>query len=197
MARSMETPEASDMAGGGRLDVPGKYHLLVEDIVDGIETKNDVLPGLSVRMKVLEGDQKDMIVSLSLLDGNLSHSDGGLFCRKKQSAFLVAANVLTPAQLNGANVDYDEEIARTQQIVAEFEFGKKDGEVTEYLDWKYCNIYHVDDPRAAKVPKSKEDLEMIPTEFRHDAKYFESLTGRSSKASSGSKKLKDSDFSDL
>lgn len=203
MARTAITTTPEQMSGTAYLEKAGTYHLFVSDIqADETFKKRDkkIIQGLSVRMKVLHGPESGKETTQDILDGTDSHKDGGEFCNARQNAFLLAVNCLVPSQLTGQAVSYDEQFARNMQLIATFENSKdKDGNKTEYLDFKRFEIYHVDDPRVADVPKCKESLGVIPKEYRHDAAFFAPLT----KAGSGSSNVKsapkdsDLDFSDI
>jgi hypothetical protein len=199
VARQLETPEASELSGSGsRLDTPGTYHFIVEDIQDGKQAGDSFLNGLFAKLKVLHGEQKDQVFNLDLLDPTMNSKDGGAFARKKQAAFLIATNVLTPEQANGQTVSYEEQDARGAQCIAEVRFGKdRDGNISKYLDLHFSNIYHIDDPRVAKVEKDEASLTVIDPKHRHDAAYFESMMGQRKQGSSPAPKTAEPDFGGL
>ncbi|MFG0260994.1 MAG: hypothetical protein ACF788_01190 [Novipirellula sp. JB048] len=180
MARTLEDVNAADLAGGGGLQAEGKFHFIVEDITDGKETKSgSMLNGLFAKCKVLHGEHEGSTFTIEMLDPTMNSSDGGAFARKKQAAFLIAANVLTPAQVNGGVVSYDEQLARGSQIIAEIRLGRENDNGKRYLELHYSNVYHVDDPRVADVPKSEEILSVIPANHRHkgDNDFFGPMIG--------------------
>ena len=184
MVRTMQTVEAEELAGGEstRLEAEGYFHFEVKDIFDGMmpDGKTAIKKGgLGVKLEVLHGEHKGKQVGITLQDPSPSDKDEGKFARVKQSAFLVAANVLTVEQCNGGDVAYDEQAARGHQVVAEVRFGKPDANNKKYLDLAYANIHHVDDPRVAKVEKDQSMVALIPSALRRSEEYFAPLIKKS------------------
>lgn len=178
MARTITPVTADDLGSSGSLlQEPGFYHLLIEDIRDGKicgdQEKLIEGGGLGVRFKAIHGPHADHHLNCIFYDPQSSHKDGGKFARKKQTALLVAANVLPIESLTSeAPVSYDENLARSQQVIAEFELGKPNDQGKRYLDISFANIYHVDDPRVKAIEKSEAHLELIPKQFRRPEEYF-------------------------
>lgn len=192
MVRQLVAPQAEDMQGGQNyLQVEGQYFFCVEAIHDGTladgktQIKNG---GLGIKLEVAQGPHKGEIVTVSLNDPNGTHKDGGKAAAAKQMAFLIACNVLTPAQANGETVSYDEQDARGQYLIAEVRFGDKknpeDPNEKQYLQFHYSNIYHIDDPRVAKFEKDATILQFISATNRHPAEWFAPLIGKSKKTES-------------
>ena len=182
MARTIETTTTEEMQDtGGFLDVPGKYHFLVKVIKDGVMPNSDDLmnhPGLGLVLEVLHGPETGKTCGLMLGDPDLSHKDRGAFAKKKQQAFLIAANVIAIKHLNGSEISYDEQAAKGAQIIAEVEQQKdQNGDLKKFLDWRYANIWHVDDPRAASVEKDHEALKSIDPKLRRKPEYFTPVLG--------------------
>jgi len=175
----MKTPQAADLDNNGdRLDVEGYFHVYVKDVRDGMpHNKDDAIEGFSVNMQVIDGEQDGKQQGTTLRDGQETHKDGGEFCRKFQAAFCVATNLLTPAQLNGGDVSYDEQAATNHQLIIKTKLGKPDANNKRWLDIDGVGFYHVDDPRVADVPKSQAALAQIDPAFRRPAEYFAPLLG--------------------
>ncbi len=189
MARTMVTPQAEDVAGENtRLEAEGYFHCFIKDVKDGqVHYGDEAVEGFSAFFQVVEGEHKDKTLGTTLRDGLASHSDGGDFCRRIQAAFCIAANLLTPSQLNGGQASFDEQNARNQQVIIKVKLGKeKNGK--RYHDLDGTHIYHVDDPRVKDVPKNAEALALLPPALRHDEAYFEPLLpkGRKPAASAAS-----------
>lgn len=194
--RSVNAPTASDMTEGGRIDKEGVFHLLVKSVADMEKVTGDAGEGFTIELQALTGDQEGKTLKTFLPDGSPVHKDGGAFALKKQCAFLVAANAIAPAQLNGGSLEFDPADAAGHQVIAKLKFGKPNAQGNQYLDVSGLDIYHVDDPRAPKCDRSDEALSAIAADFRKPAEYFAPLTSRHSAAAAPASKL-DFDDSDL
>lgn len=173
MAWDMEMPE--EMGGESNfLREPGTYHCAVTQVLEGTGPKGGIIDGFTVGLDVLAGTtagQEHKVMNLTLFNARLDQSDGAKkWARLKQAAFVIAANVVTPAQL-GQRVQVDLQKAVGQQLVIKLvqEEGK------EYLDLSYADIWHVDDPRCEKCPKNPAAIAMIPQQLRHPKEWFDSL----------------------
>jgi hypothetical protein len=189
MAYEVQTVDAAEIGGGdeSRLEAEGVFHFYVEDIKVGeMMYKDTAIEGFSVKLKVLEGEHKDKELGLTFYN-DASTEKGTEMARKKINAFFVAANVLSLDKCKpGESVTIDEQSARSQQLIAEVRLGEeKNGK--RYLGLHFANIYHVDDPRVAKVPKNVEALKVLDTVpgLRKPAAYFEPLLAKSRKPSGG------------
>jgi len=178
--RTISTPTASDMTEGGRIDKEGVFHLLVKSVVDGERIDGKAGEGFTIELQALAGDQADKSLKTFMGDGSPTHKDGGAFALKKQCAFLVAANAIAPAQLNGGELEFDPEDAAGHQVIAKLAFGKASAEGKRYLDLAGLDIYHVDDPRAPACERSAEALTIIAPANRKTAEYFAPLTAKHS-----------------
>lgn len=168
-----DAPE--DFGGDGDfLTEPGTYHLLIQDVKVNETQGGKPHPGcvvfeLAVLAGTVEG-QEDKTLKLAFFPPKLDSKDQGAFARRKQGAMFVAAGLMRPDQ-KGQRVAFDPRSAIDRQIVATFEKGQDE----KYLDLRYSDVWHVDDPRAAKYPKSAEAIRLIPTEQRHGESYFAPL----------------------
>lgn len=189
-----EAPEQEEMQqdGGNFLSQPGIYHAIITAVYEELAPpKRDgtqkPIEGFSAAFDILAGTvagQEGKTINLTFFNGKLNSKDQGKFARKKQAAFLIASNVITPADL-GQKIKIDLAKANGQQVVMKLE--KDDENSTSdktYLQLSYADIWHVDDPRCAAHPKKQEALTLIPPEHRRDAKYFESLVRTSNGSSS-------------
>jgi hypothetical protein len=186
------------------LKTPGKYHLFVSDVFEGsLPTKQDGTPGktiagFSVVLSVLHGPEKDKICNLAFRNGDYSHKDQGASARRKQAAFLFACDLIQPASL-GKQVEVDLHAATGSQVVAELdveEYTDDQGRAQQSIQLSWANIYHVDDPRCAKVEKDQKSIDSIPKENRHDAKHFEAIVSKGKKAVA-KPRITNSDLEDL
>ena len=179
---------------------PGFYHFLVTNIIYGKKFNDERYDGLSVELEARAGTDPTQVgkkVSLTLLDPSDDHKDKGHMARCKQFAFLVATNLALPGQM-GQTFDIDEQQAMGAQLCAELDVTTgKDGK--QYMDVKFSNFYHVDDPRAADIPKATEELTVIPQQFRHagDTAFFEPLQSRKQQSTGPAPRVNENDFSSV
>lgn len=182
--RQMEAVD--DIGGSGKfLDVPGTYLFHVVDVKDGKGPKDDkVVNGFTAMLQAVCGEHAGKEVAIIFFDGKMTDKDQGAVARKKQFAFCCATDLVTPADL-GKPTSYDPEEARDRFVVATLE--KRDAE-SKYLELAWCNVYHVDDPRAPKHERTDAVLSLIPKQLRHDAAYFEPLKkGKSTNGTAATK----------
>lgn len=179
MTRTFQSSD--DVGGGGNaIEKPGTYHCSIRDAADGTSTKGNPITGVSAILTVLDGtnaDQKDREFHLHLFDPDMSKSqEAQEWAKKKQTAYAIAINQLDPSKL-GQQVEIDfAGGAEGQQIVIALESNEYQGKTR--LDLAYANIYHVDDPRAARFPKNKDALALIDKSNRRDADWFKPLSNR-------------------
>jgi hypothetical protein len=198
--RSITTPTADDLADSGRLDVPGVYHVLVKSVKDMEMSNGDAGEGFTVEFQILAGPQQDRTTKQYLADGQPSHKDGGEFARKRQTVFLIAANVLTPVQLNGEAVEFDPEEAAGSQLVVKFrqgEYTNKKNEKAHSIELSSLDMYHVDDPRKPACDINAGALNLIDKKLRRDATFFAPLASSSSRSSKPAPPAQTFDSSDL
>jgi hypothetical protein len=87
-------------------------------------------------------------------------TEKGLKWKKaKQAAFLVAAGLAKKEDL-GKNVEFDWQNAVQNQIVIEVQKQQD----SEFVDVTFANIFAVDDPKVAAIPKDKALLKLIGKE---------------------------------
>lgn len=197
MGFELETPEQEAMAqsGGNFLSTPGIYHANVTQTYEGLAPpKNDgkqkPIEGFSVALDILDGTvpgQKGKTINLTFFNGKRDSKDGGAFSRKKQAAFAIATNLITPEQL-GKKVNIDLKNAVSQQVVLKLEKDEQNSEGDKtYLQLSYADIWHVDDPRCESIPKLKAAIDLIPKEARRDKAFFAPLlAGNEKKSTNGS-----------
>lgn len=195
---SFDAPE--EISGGGNfLTEPGSYHLLIKDIRAGQNGSDDMVDGIWTELEVLAGEHAGKKITMTLYNGNISHKDSGEFARKKQAAFLIAANILTPAQL-GQKVSIDVSQGNGHQVCCVLELGQPSAKTGKrYLEIHYTDVFHVDDPRAEKIAKDADGLALIDAQFRRAADFFAPLVAKKTPANGSAKSTsaKQDDFSDL
>jgi hypothetical protein len=196
----------------GFLDQPGTYHLLVENLKVGLNSKDEPFNGTTVEVQCLGGSvagQEQKKVSLTLWDIDASKpEDEQKQTVKRLWAFYIATNVLQPADMQSGDVDFDEKLAIDNQLVVKLQHKQKkfvengkavwrDDPSSRFLEIAYADIFHVDDPDVASVPKNADAIAIIPKKHRHEQAWFEykikATGGTSAKADTSVKK---SDYSD-
>lgn len=183
MVREVETSSQEEMTdvSGDRLEVAGTFHCIVDLMKDGeMPYSDDDFDGFSARLRVVEGDHAGKTLGVLLRDPNDSHSDKGAFCRRRQTAFFIATELMAVGDIN-KSVSIDEGEAADAQVICKFKFGKANDDGVKYLDLDGEKVYHVDDPRVADVPKCKDELSDIDKDFRRDAAYFAPILPKESK----------------
>jgi len=179
--------------GGDFLNTPGTYHFSVNDIMTE-DKEGNLINGFKVNLEVLHGTvqdkqgnctEKNKQTSITFFNPKLSGRDGGRFARQKQAAFFVAAGVIGPAELDAIRSkslkSVDLEKARGAQIVMTVELD----DTGKYLNPSYCNIWHVDDPKAANFPKNKDAIALLPKDRRLTAEKLQEIKDAFSGKSSG------------
>lgn len=194
MSFVLETTE--DIGGSASdqyLSEPGTYHCVITSVAENEGPKGNPIDGFTVGLAVLDGTvggQKDKSTNLCLFSPDESKSDKlQEWAKKKQTAFAIAAGLLDLSKKLGGKVAIDLSEAVGRQIVLTFENNEYEGKTR--LQLSYANIYHVDDPRAAKFPKDKEALSLIDKSLRKPAEYFAPLMKKSDKKPAESRLSKD------
>lgn len=160
---------------GGFLRDKGWYHVIVENVAEGVGPKGNAFEGITLACSVMEGEQKKKSFNHIVGFPKETDKDGGAFRRSIVSRLLLVTNVVNPAA-RGQKVSIDFQNMMGQQFIVEMveEKDQHDRPVLRVGNGGTA-IFHVDDPRVSKVPKNAEALSMIPAQFRHDAKWFEAL----------------------
>ena len=194
MPRTFNAPKAEDLnSESDRLEADGFFHVYVKDVRDGEpHYDNTAIEGFSCHYQVMGGEHDGKQLGTTLRDGQQTHQDEGEFCRKYQTSFCVATNLLTPAQLNGGEVSFDEQAARNHQLIIKVKGKKKkddnSADPKKFYDIDGLGFFHVDDPRVADVPKLPDALAMIDPAFRRPAEFFAPLVSDKKTSAAQTKK---------
>ena len=182
------------------LNQPGTYHCVVTRAMDGEGPKGGQIDGFTAVLSVLAGTvegQEDKETSLVLFSPDPNGTEKSQkWARAKQTAFAVATDLID-LKNKAANADIDLDEAVGRQLIVTLELNDYNGKSN--LQVAYANIYHVDDPRAKKFPKSDEALSLIPEALRHGADYFEEnkAPAPGSQPAKRAPKLSNSELADL
>lgn len=180
MALDFDTQEDMSGGGGNYLDTEGTFHFLLTNVVEGKSSNDKSISGFYFDAEVragtakgCEGQVSSQTIFLPDLSGDAKQIE---IARKLNAAFLLATNLIEPQQLGQrVRVEVAESVGR--QIVVRLERAKKRDETGELVDTKflrirYDNVYHVDDPRVASVPKDADSLSIIEPKFRRPKEWF-------------------------
>lgn len=179
--KTLSTPKQVQGSGAAWLDVPGIYHVSVLDVDEQPKKKSgELIDGTKYVLGVLEGPQKEKQFDLMLFNPNPVSDGESEWSQRKISAVLIATGLMNERELGG-DVSYDPQDAKGQQFVIELAKDEKRSTPDKtFLQMFYANCYHVDDPRAANVPKNASALKLIAAGQRREPKSFdlEKLTGK-------------------
>jgi hypothetical protein len=166
-----------DVASGSTfLEQPGDYHMLITKVDypalkhDG-SMNNEAL--FDVHCSVLAGstpNQENKTIKLTFYPPNLQSKDNGKFARKKVDRFLIAVGLMEPSDV-GKELDINIEEADMRQFCVRLEKQSREvedrktkkKEMKEFVTIRFADIFHVDDPDAAVIPKDNAALNVIPS----------------------------------
>lgn len=159
--------------GGNWLTEPGLYHMVVTETTE-TPTKRDGSPiseaicrvSLSVLAGTVDG-QKDKGFDLTFWHGKPGDEKSQSFATKKLDRFFLSTGLMTRAEIE-QKVSKDIELshANGRQLVVELEERESAATGKKFLDLKFAEIYHVDDPAVAAVPKDAQALALISPSLR-------------------------------
>jgi len=175
-----DAPSELPSGGGNWIDKPGTYHLIITGTdEEPVSRDKQLLDGFRIDFQALDGTVRDAdgnfteaekTIDIIFWHPKLTQKNEGLFNKQKQAAFLVAAGLMTEEQL-GKSLDIDLSKAKGRHVIATFEEEVQDNG-KKRIQLSYADIWHIDDPRAAKFPKNEKALSLIPSDHRRDPKSF-------------------------
>lgn len=167
--------------GGAWLSEPGTYHLMIVEMQEEPTSKDgNLIPNAAFRVACVVGDgtvagQKDKTTDITFFQPKSTDKNEGAFARKKIDRFFVAVGLATEQQIKDkAKLSIDLQDAVGSQFIAKLEKEKED---SKFLSLSFADIFHVDDPAVAGIPKDKDCLSLIPPSQR--------LTGNQKPAAAG------------
>lgn len=171
---------------GGALSEPGTYHVIINKVIEGESSTGKAIDGITIEVEVMAGTtsgmegktRKESLFVPSMKDEEREAQTGQpSMARKKLAALYIATNQMTPDQL-GQPIDVDDMAMIGEQCVIKFDRQmEQDGEgkytvETKYIQISYSDIFHVDDPQIAAVPKNADALGLIDKSHRHPEQWF-------------------------
>jgi hypothetical protein len=176
MAFDFDASDDIDSTGSWLME-PGIYHALVQSTNDyPTNAKGMALSAFKIHFQILAGTtpgQEGKTVDLLFWNPKDKSADGGKFARRKQTRMLVAVGLIDSSGL-GRRSRIELTDATSRQCIMQIEFNERDGRF--YPDLHYANVWHVDDPEAAKCPRSEESLALIPPQHRRTTESFAKKT---------------------
>lgn len=158
--------------GGNWMSEPGIYHMLVVESTEQ-PTKRDGSPiseaicrvTLSCLAGTVDG-QRDKGFDLTFWHGKPGDEKSQAYATKRLDRFFLATGLMTRAEIE-QKVSKDIELADAngRQLVLELE-ERESATGKKFLDLKFAEIYHVDDPAVASVPKDAAALKLIAPSLR-------------------------------
>ena len=158
--------------GGNWMSEPGIYHMLVVESTEN-PTRRDGSPiseaicrvTLSCLAGTVDG-QRDKGFDLTFWHGKPGDEKNQAYATKRLDRFFLATGLMTRAEIE-QKVSKDIELADAngRQLVLELE-ERESATGKKFLDLKFAEIYHVDDPAVASVPKDAAALKLISASLR-------------------------------
>ena len=169
------TPGGDLSTGSLWVDEAGTFHTRIV-AASSQPTKRDgnlIDNGLfSVGLEVLAGTNETQIgrtVDLVFYYPKDSDKNHGAFAQKKIDRFLLATGLASREQLEKADsaIDVDIESTVDRQLVVKIEMEESDKTPGKFFaKLSFAEIFHVDDSAVKSIPKSAENLRLLPPEER-------------------------------
>jgi len=172
------------------LDQPGTYHVLIKKSVEDEDSQGNCKEGaIAVKCEVLAGTSEDCVgrvVNLTLFP------DGGTekmtdICQRAQQAYCFATNLLKADHFGGEEIEINVEAALNNHCFMRLELQDVKGpdgtwhkpgpDEKRFLRVSYDNIYHIDDPKMAEIPRDAAAISNIDPGCRLSAEVFQQLRG--------------------
>lgn len=174
---SFEFDEPEEVASPW-LKNPGTYHFLIMDQeTDPLNyEKTAKLPGIKLMLGVVGGTDPSQINKqweVMLYKGTEQDTDNQRSLNNRRLNRLFLATCLKSESQPGKKaVIGDTSLLVGRQFIAQVETYTRQSTGKQRLSFTWDNIYHVDDPAVAAVPKNAEAIAQIPQELRRDAASF-------------------------
>ena len=180
---AFEVDTSKDLGGEGTgLKENGNYHMFVTAMFEDTSIKGKPLKGggFSALLTVLAGStegQEEKTFGLTLFNVDFTQKESAQeWARRKQTAALIAMNVLPLDKLGSGKVAVDLAAGQGHQLIINLKNEEYEGETN--LRLQYANVYHVDDPRVAdlaKFPRNVDALKRIEAPYRKPVEYFAAI----------------------
>lgn len=157
--------------GGGFCRAPGVYHVVIEEFQRPVVKKDGSLVASAdfrVGLQILSGTvggQENKRFDETFYTPMPSHKDGGKSAKRRIDRFLLAIGAIKPED-RGKKVTIPWGDLAGRQFVCTCVLSEPNAEGKQYLGINFADIYHVDDPEVATVPKDAEALKLLPPSLR-------------------------------
>lgn len=173
----------SDFYGGGggdHLREEGTYHFLVVHVTDMPLDKNGgqiVNAVMKVQLSVCGGPHKDKLFEETFFTPKPEHEKRRAIQRRQFMRLAYACNLVGNEQIIAGKLAFEPADMEAHQLIAKVHFGTNaDGSKSQYLEFNFADIWHVDDPDAPKdCVLDKDILATLPDACRRKPEYFQAL----------------------
>lgn len=158
--------------GASWVSEPGTYHFIVTDVDETPTNKDGQLrPNAAFAVSLSVGDgtvagQQNKTMNVTFYHPKPDSQDGGAMVRKKMDRLFIACGLVTEEEVKHKvrkNIDLQDLCGR--QFIAQLEEDvRQDGK--RFLQIRFAEIYHVDDPAMQAIPRNKELLAIIDPKLR-------------------------------
>lgn len=165
-----------DLSTGGLwLAEEGTFHLnIVEMQEEPVDKNGNLIPNAAFRVACVVCDgtvagQQDKTTDITFFRPKSTDKNEGAFAKKKIDRFLVAVGLATEQQIKEkAKLSIDLQDAVGSQFIAKLELERDDNgqPKSRFLSLSFADIFHVDDPAVAGIPKNKDCLALLPPSQR-------------------------------
>lgn len=161
--------DAADTFEGGSSFIakPGTYHIMVSNVDPEPVTKDGkAMEGLKVEGGILGGTEpteKDKTIEFMLWAPKPTDKNNGEMAKRKLTRFAYAMGFIDEFK-PGQKINIDCEVCEGRQLVAKFSEQERDGK--KRIELHFSDIYHVDDPAVAEIPKAAQAISVIPKSLR-------------------------------
>lgn len=183
---TLKSPKKAPQTGGAFLDVPGIYHMNIVHVDEQpTSAGGKLLDGIKVQFAVLEGPENGKSFEFLFFSPNETDNDGGEDAAAALNALCIAAGLLTEADLKNEENDITWANLKDRQVIVDVRRKQEKTAEGKWVDTKFlkvnkAGVYHIDDPRAANIPKNAAATKLLPKEQRRNSASFDmvALTGK-------------------
>ena len=164
----MKIKQTEELNTGGYAMKDGKYHAIITQWNENPPDKDDkpIEGGVEVVFEILDGTEKSEIKKIrsETFYAPDETKEGGGFAAVKLTKLIVA---ISGVHRPGVEVEVTEADAIGRQLVIELGARPNKKDVNKpYFGIKGANMWHVDDPEVADVPKNADALSIIDPSLR-------------------------------
>lgn len=185
--------QSQEVEGGSSfLSKPGTFHIIVTNAdPDPVTRDGKPMEGLKIEGEILDGtepSEKGKAVEFMLWAPKPTDKNNGEMAKRKLTRFSYAMGFIQ-SFAPGQRVEIDCEACEGRQMVAKFSEQERDGK--KRIELHFSDIFHVDDPSVAEVPKAAQALGVIPKNLRKEVSKTSTAKSGKELASVGAPNLDD------